>query len=1077
LYQRTIISFLLSIVCLISNICISQQKQKTDQYRAILLTQKDGLSADGMNTMIKDVKGFIWIGSLSGGFCRFDGIRFKKYLPKQNDRRTINSDRIISFTEDSLHNIWIGTDKGFSRYDIKADTFTHFSPLIDTFSSTVFFGTFCATKDEVFCGERLGVISAYNIHTLMRRTVVKLPMEDDPGMKFSINNSWFDTKTNSLWVLPQSKPDRLQQIFPDGKVKYFPWPCFKNNIDHPHFAEDMSYDRKRNSLWINSSDGLLEFTLKDQKFLLPGALNEITRSKEYDRDVGVNIDIYDRIWFATKSHGILIYDPQTARIKPVFSDQDPQKKAGDANLHIYCDRDGIVWTSNWMANGVYKLLPFDPSVKRYGPKPGIQDSLSDGFVISIVPASQGKIWVGTSDGLNIFDPGTEKFEVLQEKDLPGIKGKAITPLHVDTVRQLAWLYAGSVNFLTKAYEMYVYEMDIKTKRCRRIIFRDGARQFDTLNIEPNLARPYKDGLFICTDFYGLFEIKPGSLFADLVVPLYVQSMVSSVAVAEESMVYFKLYEFLPNINFENKNSNWEKLSHPLDNEDWVFMIYNKKDQTYWVSFKYKLMHYDKDFKEIKTYTQEDGYSGAAQRLVLDNAGNLWFVNMLEQVGRLNVSSGIITMLSEADGYLKKDFDWGVPLTKDTKGNLYFGTGSSKGNKGLDIIYPEKYSSAATSSVYLLSLTVNQKPFAHSVGVNNLEKLSLRYNQNTISIETGIIDFYANGKGHIRYKLKENDNEGDWQYSDGAYYTIRYEKLPPGKYDIILQASNEGNEFNSPEKTIAITIHPPFWQTWWFRSIAVVALLLLLYGIYHWRTATLRKQKRVLEQTVKERTAEVVEEKAKVERQKEKSDELLLNILPSEVADELKEKGYTTAKSFDEVTVLFSDIKGFTNVAEKLTAQELVKEINTYFSAFDNIILKYGLEKIKTIGDAYIAAGGLPEKNSAKAQNVIEAAIAMQKIIQELKQERISSGKPYFELRIGIHTGPVVAGVVGIKKFQYDIWGDTVNLAARMEQSGVPGKINISKHTYELVKDQFTCVHRGKIEAKNKGDIDMYFVEL
>ena len=136
-----------------------------------------------------------------------------------------------------------------------------------------------------------------------------------------------------------------------------------------------------------------------------------------------------------------------------------------------------------------------------------------------------------------------------------------------------------------------------------------------------------------------------------------------------------------------------------------------------------------------------------------------------------------------------------------------------------------------------------------------------------------------------------------------------------------------------------------------------------------------------------------------------------------------------------------------------------------------------LEKIKTIGDAYIAAGGLPEKNAAIAENVIEAAIAMQDQVEKLKMERMSLYKPYFELRIGIHTGPVVAGVVGIKKFQYDIWGDTVNLAARMEQSGVPGKINISQHTYELVKDKFNCIPRGKVEAKNKGEINMYFVEL
>ena len=173
--------------------------------------------------------------------------------------------------------------------------------------------------------------------------------------------------------------------------------------------------------------------------------------------------------------------------------------------------------------------------------------------------------------------------------------------------------------------------------------------------------------------------------------------------------------------------------------------------------------------------------------------------------------------------------------------------------------------------------------------------------------------------------------------------------------------------------LSFTITPPWWETWWFRTLMGIVFVFILYGIYRWRTASLRKQKRVLEQTVKERTAEVVEEKAQIEKQKDviqkekdKSDELLLNILPSEVAEELKEKGYTTAKSFDEVTILFSDIKGFTHVAERMTAQELVKEIDTYFSAFDRIMQQYGLEKIKTIGDAYIAAGGLPEENKATA---------------------------------------------------------------------------------------------------------------
>jgi class 3 adenylate cyclase len=344
-------------------------------------------------------------------------------------------------------------------------------------------------------------------------------------------------------------------------------------------------------------------------------------------------------------------------------------------------------------------------------------------------------------------------------------------------------------------------------------------------------------------------------------------------------------------------------------------------------------------------------------------------------------------------------------------------------------------------------------------------LVLPYNHNQITIDYGAIETNRNFMVRYQYILEGYDKE--WSPITEKT-SATYGNIGEGSHTFKLKArSPEGVWSEAIEYNFKVL--PPWWRTMWFRIIIGITLLFLLYGIYRWRTAALRQQKRILEQTVKIRTAEVV-------KQKEKSDELLLNILPSEVADELKEKGYTTAKSFDEVTVLFSDIKGFTNVAEKMTAQELVKEINTYFSAFDHIIQQYGLEKIKTIGDAYVAAGGLPEKNSATAQNVIEAALAMQNTIQELKKERISFNKPFFELRIGIHTGPVVAGVVGIKKFQYDIWGDTVNLAARMEQSGVPGKINISQQTYELVKDQFNCVHRGKIEAKNKGDIDMYFVK-
>lgn len=225
-------------------------------------------------------------------------------------------------------------------------------------------------------------------------------------------------------------------------------------------------------------------------------------------------------------------------------------------------------------------------------------------------------------------------------------------------------------------------------------------------------------------------------------------------------------------------------------------------------------------------------------------------------------------------------------------------------------------------------------------------------------------------------------------------------------------------------------------------------------------------------------AKLLSEKNKlIEHEKERSDNLLLNILPASVADELKTNGFTKANHFEEVSVCFADFVGFTNIAGVTDPQKLIGELNTCFRAFDEIIAKYDLEKIKTIGDCYMFAGGLPV--AGKGSQIIEmihASREMQAWLDTWNKERELMGRPRMDVRIGIHMGPVAAGVIGSKKFAYDIWGDTVNMAARLEQSGERGKINISGEAYEKVKDQFKCSYRGKIPAKNKGLVDMYFVE-
>lgn len=211
----------------------------------------------------------------------------------------------------------------------------------------------------------------------------------------------------------------------------------------------------------------------------------------------------------------------------------------------------------------------------------------------------------------------------------------------------------------------------------------------------------------------------------------------------------------------------------------------------------------------------------------------------------------------------------------------------------------------------------------------------------------------------------------------------------------------------------------------------------------------------------------------IAKERKKSDSLLLNILPSEVAAELKKKGESDAQMFDNVTVLFTDFVGFTKVSEQLTPKELVNELHECFKIFDEVMGKYHMEKIKTIGDAYLAVCGLPTADERHAEKVIRAAIEIRNFMLNRHQQL---GDRTFEVRIGVHSGELVAGIVGVKKFAYDIWGDTVNTAARMEQNSEAGKINISQTTYELVQDKFTCTYRGELDAKNKGKLKMYFVE-
>jgi len=269
---------------------------------------------------------------------------------------------------------------------------------------------------------------------------------------------------------------------------------------------------------------------------------------------------------------------------------------------------------------------------------------------------------------------------------------------------------------------------------------------------------------------------------------------------------------------------------------------------------------------------------------------------------------------------------------------------------------------------------------------------------------------------------------------------------------------------------------------WFDLALLLVIVVGFYFVYRDRLKRIQKQKDLLESQVKQRTIEIIKQKEQVEKQKrmleeekEKTEKLLLNILPREMADELKNKGKAQARNYREATVMFTDFKGFTMLAEQYKPQELVAELDSYFIKFDEIVNKYNVEKIKTIGDAYMAAGGVPIRNKSNAIDTTLAALEIQRAMRELKVAKQAQGKEAWQIRIGLHSGDLIAGVVGIKRFAYDIWGDTVNVAAHMESSGEVGMVNVSGTTYEAIAEFFVTEYRGKVKAKHKGEIDMYFV--
>jgi signal transduction histidine kinase/ligand-binding sensor domain-containing protein len=892
------------------HIALTQQpgkKQTGNEFRLVHWSSDNGLFYGRVNCFIKDRNGFLWVGT-EMALNRFDGSSFKNYLNLQNKNQSTIGHYIISLIEDSLHNIWVGTDKGLSRYDIKEDSFANFLPIPGSSYSSKSIVPFWSTTDKLYCFESDSIVTTYDINSFERKVITRLKRKTGNDEVNSL--TVLDVRNNCLWMLPKNDEGGLIKVsLMNGEQLLYNWSSYKNVPHSSHNSEAMCYDRKRNCIWINDMEGLIQFNIDDKKFQYISVLKDY-----HNRGAAITIDQENRIWVGTGDKGIIIYDPETGSVDlPFGSDPTLQHQANDFNYRIFCDKDGVAWVGYWghFGKGVNQLIPFSNVFLRYTAQTGKSNALNSTYGGTLAESADGKIWVFVEPDLNILNPATGLFDWMQLKDFSGIhQNNSVSFLGLGRTAQKGWIAGDQSGEL--------FELDITTKQCRpfTIVDTSGHRiSFVDFNEEQSLrmGNGSEDLFFGRVPGHGesVFLLNKDSQVVHQLSG-FPNGETSVIATDGDHLLFIRRKGISFNQTFTLLNGRLEITPTALDSIGWNNIVFNKADQTWWVGGLMQLIHYDKNFHVIFRYSSDQGLPLInIYGIQVDNLGNIW-ISTERSISVLDLKTNQIRTLSEKDGWQSQPYHVLGTQAKDEEGNLYF-----SGYTGLDRISPNRIKiNYPPSSVYLRSLEINQLPFQLSPDKETgQQNLNLKYFQNKISIETGIVDFYSMGSSKIRYKLMEHAKSADWQLAP-ANYIIRFEDLAPGDYKLVMQASNAGNEFNGPEKVLLINISPPWWQTWWARLTFVLAFAFALWKIIQYRSRNLKQRNIVLEEKVMHRTKEL---KHSMEEQKAMQKQLVHS-------EKMASLGELTAGIAHEIQNPLNFVNNFSDVNRELL-QEMKDEID------------------------------------------------------------------------------------------------------------------------------------------------------
>ena len=1065
--------YLIYIICALTSLSSTAQKE----FRFRNFNINDGLSQSSVSAIVQDENGALWLGT-QDGLNRFDGKEFEVFTADKTEG--LESAYIKCGLVDNKGNLWFGTNNGLTFYNRKTEIFK----------------TFYANKGEVIQIEDLALgdggdlwvatsesgLFRFNMNTFLFESFKsKIPSRKTTDVKVTDNGLVIVASSGGILHFYNLKKDKAVEL---------------SAHQTPFSDVNRLILQGRKEVLVATNSGLftVDITFKSIKEKFPKLKNKVG-------NIDVS-DVYNYQGFGwvigTRNQGIyVIYEDGEIH----QSTEDIFQKTALLNNSIstiFRDNSGFLWVASQRGLSVFD--PESNEILGVGPSGNEDSGIPTPSVWSFAESASTKyIYIGTDNGISRYDNSTGKFRQFYRKEHASQFTNEISVMSIVEVNE---------NFLLVGCTDGVFELHIngdnysyqKIKYASNEAEQNHQRSYSIKHLEGKTYLIATKGGAITYDIASkqmhVFEHdaeNPGSTISKGICRLahidgegniWLSTSTGGLNVMEKTDGVWSVRPYAYNAKLKAAS------------KEYITSIYRANNGEYWFgTFGSGLLKWNPRTKKTRTFTKEDGLPNDVIYGVLrDEKGNFW-LSTNKGLCQFNPQSKKAKVFTEIHGLMSNECNLGAYLMSST-GKMYFG-----GIFGYNFFDPKELSKPQRAiDVVFTKLKLENdwlKPVPNTIlwkPISEMKEISLSYQKRSFTLRFQPSDLSHPELVNYKYILEGSDGG---EVLIGESNEIHFNALAPGEYTLKVYARLGDGPWSDYPATLSVNVAAPFWEQLWFWVVLAVVSAIVIRWFVRRRIDSSRREQVRLEMKIRDRTREIQEQNVKIDQQrqkieeeknkvvrqqkllqaeKDKTDKLLKNVIPASTVEELKKRGKARARAYKKVSVLFTDFVGFTKISERMKPTELVKKLDVYFTKFDEIIVKNNLEKIKTIGDAYMCAGGVPVRNNTNPIDTCLAALEIQAYMEKLKNDAIANGKEYWELRLGINTGEVTAGIIGSERLAYDIWGSTVNQAQRMEMLGEPGKITISGATFNLIEPYFECTFRGKAQSKSRGLIDMYTVE-